>query len=158
MTRTHKGADRKRKADSFWVVVVLFHGRMKNELNWTWCSVKKTSQSDTRSLGAHTPLTLGTQTWRRGCGARRPRRRPTSGGYWMNGPQYCTEWGSGRCLNQAGGHNSMCTSPLRHGEQWDACTRPLLAYCRAGPLRPLGCLIKSTTITFTGALRQGCLQ
>lgn len=64
----------------------------------------------------------------------------------------------GPLFKSSGRSHSMCTSPLRHGEQWDACTRPLLAYCRAGPPRPLGCLIKSTTITFTGALRQGCMQ
>lgn len=57
---------------------------------------------------------------------------------------------AGLLFKSSGRSHSMCTSPLRHGEQWDACTRPLLAYCRAGLLRPLGCLIKSETITFAG--------
>lgn len=91
------------------------------------------------------------------CGGklRRIWQRPMSSGSWMNGPQYCTEWvhshiEAGLLFKSSGRSHSMCTSPLRHGEQWDACTRPLLAYCRAGLLRPLGCLIKSETITFAG--------
>lgn len=89
------------------------------------------------------------------CGGklRRIWQRPMSTGSWMNGPQYCTEWvhshiEAGLLFKSSGRSHSMCTSPLRHGEQWDACTRPLLAYCGAGLLRPLGCLIKSETITF----------
>lgn len=80
-------------------------------------------------------------------------QRTMSSGYWMNGPQYCTEWACNHIkaellFKSSGQLYSMCTSPLRHGEQWDACTRALLACCRAGLPRPLGCLIKSETTTF----------
>lgn len=53
----------------------------------------------------------------------------------------------GLLLKSSGQSPSMCTSQLRHGEQRDACIEPLLAYCRAGLLRPLGWLIKSEFIT-----------
>lgn len=91
-------------------------------------------------------------------------QRPMSSGYWMNGPQYYTEWvhshmEAALLFKSNGRSHSMCTSPLRHGEQWDACTRPLPAHCRAGPLRPLGCLIKSETITFTRlSSREACMH
>lgn len=111
-------------------------------------------QTSMQSHGAHTPLILSLQTqmwWQTQC----TWQRPMSSGYWMNEPQYCTEWAhshieAGLLFKSSGQSHSMCTSPLRHGEQWDACTRPLLAYCGAGLSRPLGCLIKSETITFSG--------
>ena len=116
-------------------------------------SVKGTWHTSIKSHGARTTSihSLQTQMWWQ---AWRIWQRPMSSGYWMNGPQYCTEWAHshievGLLFKSSGRSHSMCTSPLRHGEQWDACTRPLPAHCRAGLLRPLGCLIKSETITFS---------
>ena len=116
------------------------------------CSVRGPWRTSMKSHGTRTSSihSLRTQMWWQ---ARRIWQRPMSSGYGMNGPQYCTEWAhshikAGLLFKSSGRSHSMCTSPLRHGEQWDACTRPLLAHCRAGLLRPLGCLIKSETITF----------
>lgn len=57
-------------------------------------------------------------------------QRPAVTGWMGHNVATCEQ--AGLLFKWSGQSPSMCTSPLRHGEQRDACVEPLLAYCRAG--------------------------